>query len=64
MGCKNGKPILIEEDKRLLAQNSGLTEDQVEEKFQAFLKEHPSGKLKKSDFRTMMSQVMFSSDFQ
>ena len=57
MGCKNGKPVLRPEDKEALAKTSGLSEDEVESKFEAFLKDHPDGKLRKKDFREMMSQV-------
>ena len=60
MGCRNGKPVLNEEDKKLLSETSGLTVDQVEERFQAFLKDHPDGKMKKKDFRCMISQVRCS----
>ena len=57
MGCRNGKPVLSDEDRQSLANTSGLTVIQVEEKFQAFLKDHPDGKLRKKDFRCMISQV-------
>jgi Ca2+-binding EF-hand superfamily protein len=40
----------------------GLTELQVEEKFQAFLKDHPDGKLRKKDFRSMMSEALPKKD--
>ena len=57
MGCKNGKPVLRPEDKEALAKTIGLSQDEVETKFEAFLKDHPDGKLRKKDFREMMSQV-------
>ena len=62
MGCRNGKPALSEEDKKMLAQTSGLSENQVEEKFQSFLQDHPDGKMKKKDFRSMMSQALPKKD--
>lgn len=62
MGCSQGKPVLRTEDRLLLAQTSGLTEVQVEEKFQAFLKDHPDGKLRKKDFRSMMSEALPKKD--
>ena len=64
MGCKNGKPVLRPEDKEALAKTSGLSEDEVESKFEAFLKDHPDGKLRKKDFREMMSQVRNTFDNQ
>lgn len=57
MGSRHGRPVLKDEDRVLLSTTSGLSETQVEEKFQAFLKDHPDGKLRKKDFRYMMSEV-------
>ena len=54
MGCKNGKPVLRPEDKESLAKASGLSQDEVEVKFDAFLKDHSDGKLRKKDFREIM----------
>lgn len=62
MGSRNGKPVLTEEDKRMLSQTSGLTEPQVEEKFESFLQDHPDGKMKRKDFRSMMSQALPKKD--
>ena len=50
------------EDRLLLAQTSGLTETQVEEKFQAFLKDHPDNKLRRKDFRSMISEALPKKD--
>ena len=61
MGCKNGKPVLRPEDKEALAKASGLSETEIEVKFEAFLKEHPDGKLRRKDFREMISQACFFS---
>ena len=57
MGCANGKPVLRPEDKEALSKASGLSPEEVEVKFEAFLKDHPDGKLRKRDFRDMISQV-------
>lgn len=62
MGCSQGKPVLRTEDRLLLAQTSGLTETQVEEKFQAFLKDHPDNKLRRKDFRSMISEALPKKD--
>jgi len=62
MGCKNGKPVLREEDRKALAETSGLSEDEVGVKFDAFVKDHPDGKLRKKDFRDMMSQALPKKD--
>jgi len=62
MGCKNGKPMLRDEDRKALAETSGLSEDEVVVKFDAFVKDHPDGKLRKKDFRDMVSQAIPKQD--
>ncbi|XP_023348501.1 neuronal calcium sensor 2 [Eurytemora carolleeae] len=62
MGSKNGKPVLTEENAEALAQSSGLTPVQVREHFDAFVAEHPNGKMKKKDFREMMSKALPKKD--
>merc|ERR1711973_739378 len=62
MGSKNGKPVLTEDQAEALAQSSGLTVDQVREYFEAFKTEHPNGKMKKKDFREMMSKALPKKD--
>ena len=62
MGSKNGKPVLRQEDIAALTKSSGLTEDQVRESFEAFLAQHPNGKLKKKDFREMLVKAVPKSD--
>ena len=57
MGSTQGRPVLREVDRRLLSSQSGLQEQEVEERFQEFLRRHPDGKLRKADFSCMMSQV-------
>ena len=49
--------MLREVDRRLLSSQSGLQEQEVEERFQEFLRRHPDGKLRQADFSCMMSQV-------
>ena len=58
MGSKNGKPVLREEDVAALAKSSGLDEAKVKVCFEAFLVEHPNGKMKQKDFREMMVKAV------
>ena len=62
MGSKNGKPVLREEDIAALSKSSGLDETQVRESFDAFIAEHPNGKMKPKDFREMMSKALPKKD--
>merc|ERR1711936_1113312 len=62
MGSKNGKPVLREEDITVLSKSSGLDEAQVKEAFDAFVAEHPNGKMKPKDFREMMSKALPKKD--
>jgi len=62
MGSKNGKPVLREEDITALCKSSGLDEAQVKESFEAFVAEHPNGKMKPKDFREMMSKALPKKD--
>lgn len=62
MGSKNGKPVLRDEDVEDLARSSGLTEDEVREHYNAFIAEHPNGKMKKKDFRDMMNKALPKKD--
>merc|ERR1711936_1477463 len=62
MGSKNGKPVLREEDITALSKSSGLDEAQVKEAFDAFVAEHPNGKMKPIDFREMMSKALPKKD--
>merc|ERR1712107_599867 len=56
MGSKNGKPVLTDDQAQALANSSGLDVVQVRDHFDAFVAEHPNGKMKKKDFREMMSR--------
>lgn len=57
MGNKNGVPVLRDQDVVALSKSSGLDEVQVKEAFNAFLVEHPKGKMKPKDFSEMMTKV-------
>ena len=62
MGSKNGKPVLRDEDITALSISSGLDEAQVKESFNAFVAEHPNGKMKPKDFREMMAKAVPTKD--
>jgi len=62
MGSKNGKPVLREEDIEALSKSSGLDGTQVKEAFDAFVAEHPNGRMKPKEFRTMMSNALPKKD--
>merc|ERR1711890_36773 len=61
-GNKNGVPVLRDEDVVALSKSSGLDEVQVKEAFNAFIEEHPKGKMKPKEFREMMSKAMPKKD--
>ena len=46
----------------LFPSKSGLDETQVKESFNAFVAEHPDGKMKPKDFREMMSKALPKKD--
>ena len=62
MGSSNGKPVLRPEDVAALAKSSGLDETQVKQSFDAFVQEHPDGKMKPKDFREMMAKALPKKD--
>ena len=62
MGSKNGKPVLRDEDAAALSQSSGMTEVEVRDAFNAFVAEHPNGKMKPKDFREIMSSALPKKD--
>jgi len=62
MGNKNGTPVLRDEDVASLSKTSGLEPMQVREAFNAFVEEHPKGKMKPKDFSEMMSKAMPKKD--
>merc|ERR1712029_107774 len=51
-----------DEDVAALTKSSGLDENQVRESFNAFIQEHPNGKMKPKDFREMMSKALPKKD--
>ena len=62
MGSKNGKPVLRDEDVAALSQSSGMPEVEVKDAFNAFIAEHPNGKMKPKDFREIMSSALPKKD--
>ena len=62
MGSKNGKPVLREEDIEALMKTSGMNKEQVKDAFDSFVLEHPNGKLKRKDFRDMMTKAIPKKD--
>merc|ERR1711874_753172 len=62
MGSKNGKPVLRDEDVVALSRSSGMDETQVRKAFNAFVVEHPNGKMKPKDFREIMSSALPKKD--
>ena len=62
MGSKNGKPVLREQDIALLCKSSGMEEEQVKEAFDAFVAEHPNGKMKPKDFKEIMAKALPGKD--
>merc|ERR1711892_1158412 len=62
MGSKNGKPVLRDEDITALSQSSGMPPQEVKDAFNAFVAEHPNGKMKPKDFREIMSSALPKKD--
>jgi len=62
MGSKNGKPVITDQQAADLARTSGMTEEEVKESFNAFVAEHPNGKMKKKDFTEMMQKALPKKD--
>ena len=62
MGSKNGKPALTGADTAALVKASGLTEKEVNETFTDFVAQHPDGKMKRKDFRELMSSALPKKD--
>ena len=46
MGSSNGKPVLRDEDVETIMKTSGMSEHQIRQDFEVFIKEYPSGLLK------------------
>ena len=62
MGAGNGKPVLRDEDVKILTKSSGLSEQQVRETFNSFIVEHPDGKFDKKEFSAMMQKALPKKD--
>lgn len=62
MGSSNGKIVLRDEDIAALSKTSGLSAEQIQDKFSIFTSEHPNGKLNKKDFRKMISEALPKKD--
>merc|ERR1711875_118488 len=62
MGNKNGTPVLRDEDAVVLAKSSEMSVEEVKLAFEAFVKEHPKGKMKPKDFSEMMTKAMPKKD--
>merc|ERR1711942_180510 len=62
MGNKNGTPVLRDEDAAALAKSSEMSVEEVKLAFEAFVKEHPKGKMKPKDFTEMMNRAMPKKD--
>merc|ERR1711936_457700 len=62
MGSNNGKPVLRDEDIAVLSKSSNLSEDQVKQSFDAFVAEHPDGKMRRKDFREAISKALPKKD--
>lgn len=62
MGSKNGKPVLRDEDVVSLAKTSGLSDKEIRDAFESFVKEHPKGQMKPKDFRNLMSSALPKKD--
>jgi len=58
MGSNHGKPVLREEDVESLAMSSGKDPSTVRDQFNKFIKDHPNGRMKKKEFRELMSQAL------
>ena len=57
MGNRDGRPVLREEDCLAFCASSGLSKEEIEEKFQIFLKDHPSGQIDRRSFRKILCDV-------
>ena len=62
MGSKNGKPVLRDEDVVSLAKTSGLSDKEIRDAFESFVKEHSKGQMKPKDFRALMSSALPKKD--
>ncbi|XP_023333817.1 neuronal calcium sensor 2 [Eurytemora carolleeae] len=61
MGIKNGKPVLRNDDILAFSHTSGLSEEQIKVKFDAFTADHPKGKIDRKSFRKMLTEAFLHS---
>ena len=54
MGCTQVKPILTEYDKSYIAEMTSATAEQVTERYNEFLKMHPTGQITQDEFKSMI----------
>ena len=62
MGARNDKLALTEAETDALVKASGLSEKEVKETFSDFVLQHPDGKMKRKDFRELMSSALPKKD--
>merc|ERR1712080_40159 len=62
MGNNNGTPVLREEDILALTQTSGLDRTEIENTFNEFVDEHPTGNLTRKDFKKIMTLALPAKD--
>ena len=62
MGTKNGTPLLRENEVSTLSNSSGFDPLKVRKAFNAFVEEHPEGRVKLKAFRQMMTKTMSKKD--
>ena len=59
MGSSNGKPTLSQEGLEQLCKTSGVTEEVVQETFDAFVNDNPNGVMKQEDFIRFLTEGIF-----
>jgi len=62
MGCAHASKILTNDDIEFIAKNTALSKDQVESRYQNFLKMHPDGRISRKSFHTMMKECYPGAD--
>ena len=58
MGTSQGRPVLRSEDISALSESSGLEKAKIIEMFNSFISENPSGKMRRKDFKELMSKAL------
>merc|ERR1719158_2306426 len=62
MGCAHASKILTSDDIEFIAKNTALSKDQVESRYQNFLKLHPDGRISRKSFHVMMKECYPGAD--